>query len=239
MPLPARKPSSPPVEKPTPVAANVASRNALPDPPFRCLRAFSIDPSLATAYETASISELIMKVPWERLEPGPRGEYLDVIDVDPGSDCFYEPVNLNEAALLAQEGLAPSEGTPQFHQQMAYAVSRLTIDNFEHALGRKALWRPRRAPGKNPKDDSIYVPQLRIYPHALREANAYYSPDKVALLFGYFNADDANTGEQLPGGTIFTCLSQDIVAHETTHALLDGMHRKFVNATNPDVLAFH
>ncbi|HEY4901489.1 MAG TPA: hypothetical protein VIH91_11800 [Terriglobales bacterium] len=76
-------------------------------------------------------------------------------------------------------------------------------------------------------------------PHALREANAYYSPDKVALLFGYFNADDDNTGEQLPGGTVFTCLSQDIVAHETTHALLDGMHRKFVNATNPDVLAFH
>ena len=38
--------------------------------PFRCLRAFSIDPSLATAYETASISEVMMKVPWERLEQG-------------------------------------------------------------------------------------------------------------------------------------------------------------------------
>ena len=92
---------------------------------------------------------------------------------------------------------------------------------------------------RGPKDDSVYVPQLRIYPHALREANAYYSPEKVALLFGYFNANDDNTGEQLPGGMVFTCLSQDIVAHETTHALLDGMHRKFVNATNPDVLAFH
>ncbi len=239
MPLSSRKSSPPPVEKPAPTTAKVASRNAVPDPPFRCLRAFSIDPSLATAYDTASISEVIMKVPWERLDPGPRGEYIDVIDVDPGSDCFYEPVNLHEPALLAQNGLAPSEGTPQFHQQMAYAVSRLTIDNFEHALGRKVLWRPRRAPGKNPKDDSVFVPQLRIYPHALREANAYYSPDKVALLFGYFNADDSNTGEQLPGGTVFTCLSQDIVAHETTHALLDGMHRKFVNATNPDVLAFH
>ena len=135
--------------------------------------------------------------------------------------------------------LAPSEGTPQFHQQMVYAVSRLTIDNFEHALGRKTLWRPVRDPNKGPKDDSVYIPQLRIYPHALREANAYYSPEKVALLFGYFNADDDNTGEQLPGGMVFTCLSQDIVTHETTHALLDGMHRKFVNATNPDVLAFH
>ena len=194
---------------------------------------------MATDYETAPISEVTIKVPWERLAPGPRGEYLDVIDVDPGSGCFYEPVDLDDPSLLAQNGLAPSEGTPQFHQQMAYAVSRLTIDNFEHALGRKTLWRPVRDSKKNPKDDSVYVSQLRIYPHALREANAYYSPEKVALLFGYFNANDDNTGEQLPGGMVFTCLSQDIVAHETTHALLDGMHRKFVNATNPDVLAFH
>jgi len=239
MATPARKPSQSAAESPKTQPQRVASRNAPPDPPFRSLRAFSIDPSLATDYETAPISEVTIKVPWERLKPGPRGEYVDVIDVDPGSDCFYEPVNLDDPSLLAQDGLAPSEGTPQFHQQMVYAVSRLTIDNFEHALGRRTLWRPVRDPNKGPKDDSVYIPQLRIYPHALREANAYYSPEKVALLFGYFNADDDNTGEQLPGGMVFTCLSQDIVAHETTHALLDGMHRKFVNATNPDVLAFH
>jgi hypothetical protein len=233
------KPSQPAAESPKPQPQKVASRNAPPDPPFRSLRAFSIDPILATDYMTAPISEVTIKVPWERLKPGPSGEYLDVIDVDPGSGCFYEPVNLDEPSLLAQDGLAPSEGIPQFHQQMVYAVSRLTIDNFERALGRKTLWRPVRDSKKNPKDDSVYIPQLRIYPHALREANAYYSPEKVALLFGYFNANDDNTGEQLPGGMVFTCLSQDIVAHETTHALLDGMHRKFVNATNPDVLAFH
>jgi hypothetical protein len=236
---PASRPSQTAAAKPTTQLPKVASRNAPPDPPFRCLRAFSIDPSLAVDYDTAPISEVMIKLPWERLQPGPRGEYLHVIDVDPGSGCFYEPVNLDEPALLAQDGLTPSEGTPQFHQQMVFAVSRLTIENFEHALGRKTLWRPVRDPNKGPKDDSVFIPQLRIYPHALREANAYYSPEKVALLFGYFNADDDNTGEQLPGGVVFTCLSQDIVAHETTHALLDGMHRKFVNATNPDVLAFH
>ncbi len=239
MAMPARKPPQPAADNPRTTPPKVASRNALPDPPFRCLRAFSIDPGLATDYATAPISEVTIKVPWERLQPGPRGEYLDVIDVDPGSGCFYEPVNLDEFSILAQNGLTPSEGIPQFHQQMVYAVSRLTIDNFEHALGRKTLWRPVRDPTKGPKDDSVYVPQLRLYPHALREANAYYSPEKVALLFGYFNANDDNTGEQLPGGMVFTSLSQDIVAHETTHALLDGMHRKFVNATNPDVLAFH
>src|SRR5262249_1126304 len=48
--------------------------------------------------------------------------------------------------------------------------------------------------------------------------------------------DPAN---QFPGSMTFTCLSHDIVAHETTHAILDGMHRRFENPTNPDMLAFH
>jgi hypothetical protein len=43
----------------------------------------------------------------------------------------------------------------------------------------------------------------------------------------------------MPGGMVFTCLSHDIVAHETTHALLDGMSRAFRNPTNRDVFAFH
>jgi hypothetical protein len=76
-------------------------------------------------------------------------------------------------------------------------------------------------------------------PHALREANAYYSPEKKALLFGYFPASAEKTTGQFPGGMVFTCLSHDVVAHETTHALLDGFHRRFLEATNPDVLAFH
>jgi hypothetical protein len=210
----------------------------VPRPPYRCLRGFALDPSLATRLDTAPLSELVFQVPWEDLEPGPIGEYLEVVDVDPASECFYEPVNLDDPRLLAQDGLSPSEGTPQFHQQMTYAVASLTIRNFERALGRRVLWRPQPVPGK-PKDDSKYVRRLRVYPHALREANAYYSPGKVALLFGYFNEVAAADGGARPGPMVFTCLSHDIVAHETTHAILDGMHRQFLTPTNPDVHAFH
>ena len=81
--------------------------------------------------------------------------------------------------------------------------------------------------------------RLRIYPHALREANAYYSPAKMALLFGYFQANKVDAGDNLPGGLVFTCLSHDVVAHETTHALLDGLHRYYQQQTNPDIAAFH
>lgn len=209
-------------------------------PAFRCLRAYSIDPSLTLELDTAPISEITFKIPWEELSPGPVGEYLEVIDVDPASGCYYEPVHLDDPKLLAQDGLAPSEGTPQFHQQMVYAVASLTIRNFERALGRRSLWRhgpPSK--GKSDRNDSTFIQRLRVYPHALREVNAYYSPNKVALLFGYFKATNTDVRDHVPGGMVFTCLSHDIVAHETTHALLDGMHRRFLNPSNPDVLAFH
>jgi hypothetical protein len=232
-------------------------------PPFRRLRVYAFDPSLDTRLETAVINQTILKVPWEHpagpdspcdpkaipepelsttsdlLEPGPVGEYLEVVDYDPASDCFYAPVDLNDAYLLAQDGLAPSEGNPQFHQQMVYAVAMKTISHFERALGRAALWASRRVRKQGDEWEEAYVPRLRLYPHALREANAFYTPEKKALLFGYFPATASDPGELLPGGMVFTCLSHDVIAHETTHALLDGLHRRFIEPTNPDVLAFH
>lgn len=211
-------------------------------PKFRALRGYALDPSFAVSLATRNVSETVYRIPWdEKLTLGPQDEYLQVIDVDPSSRAAYEPVDLNHPSLLAMQGLAPSEGTPQFHQQMVYAVARMTINNFEAALGRKVLWRPGSPPpDKNQKDDSVYVQRLRVYPHAFRSANAYYSPEKIALLFGYFSS--SGTPGKGNGGRpqqVFTCLSQDIVAHETTHALLDGMHRKYLKGTNPDVLAFH
>ena len=221
-----------------------AAAAPVPPPPERRLRVFAFDPSLGLQLESASINEVQLAVPWERdakgkdiLEPGPVGEYVEVVDHDPASGGFYEPVDLNDPMIVAQDGLPPSESNPQFHQQMVYAVTMRTIRNFEHALGRLALWSPHRTK-KDGKWKEEYVQRLRIHPHALREANAYYSPAKKALLFGYFPASVDGRAETAPLN-VFTCVSQDIVAHETTHALLDGIHRRFNEASNPDVLAFH
>ena len=207
-------------------------------PTTRRLRIFSFDPALAARYDLAGMSGLTIEIPWEKdLQPGPIGEYIEVVDVDPGSNAVYPPVDLNAPELLATDGLQPSESDPRFHQQMCYAVAMKTIEHFERALGRKALWSSHRRQD-GPRYFENYVPRLRIYPHALRQQNAFYSPPKKALLLGYF-ATTAKDGRNTPGTIVFSCLSHDIIAHETTHALLDGVHPRFNEPVNEDVLAFH
>lgn len=240
---------SAPVKAPkdvVPPAPSVCEREpTLSDPPFRRIRAYAVDPSYSTRLATAAINEVVLKVRWEELEPGPTGEYLEVSDTDaagiPLTDSHKKPltaVDLDDPRLLAQDGWSPSEGNPGFHQQMVYAVAMKTIEHFERALGRPVLWRPRPNPN-NAADDGEFVQRLLIRPHALRRANAYYSPQQVALLFGYFEANADNPGAHVPGSRVYACLSHDIIAHETTHAILDGMHRRFNEPTNLDVLALH
>jgi hypothetical protein len=207
----------------------------VPEPTSRHLRIFAFDPSVSGRFDTASIGAITIAIPWEKdLRAGPVGEYLEVVDVDPASGVVYRPVDLNDGRLLAQDGLAPSEANPQFHQQMVYAVAMATIGHFEQALGRVALWSPHRPASRREE----FVRRLRIYPHALRDRNAFYSPGKKALLFGYFPVTAKDVGSA-PGTLVYTCLSHDIIAHEITHALLDGVHPRFNEPVNADVLAFH
>lgn len=216
-------------------------------PTMRKLQVFAFDPSLGTRLSTVDINTLTLEILWEKdpitgegiLEPGPVGEYIEVVDYDPASGVFYDPVDLNDRFVLAENGLTPSEGNPQFHQQMVYAVAMQTIDHFERALGRVALWSDRVERDSSGKFVRTHeVRRLRIYPHALREANAYYSPEKKSLLFGYFPSRGV-APRQMPRAIVHTCLSHDIIAHETTHALLDGIHPRFIENTNSDVHALH
>ncbi|MBV9813101.1 MAG: S8 family serine peptidase, partial [Acetobacteraceae bacterium] len=218
----------------------LALKPPVPCPPYRRLRIYAYDPGQQTDPTMFDVSVATVTTLWEaELKPGPVGEYVEVVDIDPASNACYAPVDLNHPSLLAENGLAPSESNPQFHQQMAYAVAMRTIERFERALGRKALW-ARRLPRKDgkPVADDGFVRTLRIYPHALREANAYYDSEKIALLFGYFQAGDSS-GSVTRGSGVFAVVSHDIVAHETTHALLDGLHPRYSEHTNVDMAAFH
>jgi hypothetical protein len=221
-------------------------------PPYRQLKGYALDPGFSTRLDTAGVNEMIYRIPWEEnLSKGPCGQYFEVIDFDPASNCFYDAVDLNDIHVLAQNGLAPSEGNPKFHQQFVYTIGMSTLEHFETSLGRKINWASRqifesktqltarRQKGDDGPPPGSFVQRLRIYPHAFRKANAFYDPDKKAVLFGYFEAAARVQGSNMPGGVIFSCLSPDIVAHEITHALLDSIHPRFMENTNPDVAAFH
>src|SRR4051812_36048647 len=151
----------------------------LPNPAQRMLRVYAFDPSRGARFENS----LTIRIPYERLERGPHGRKVAVIDYDASNDCYYEAIDLDAAAVLGQNGLEPSETTPQFHQQMVYAVAMDTIRRFETALGREIHWRPDPSRRNTP-----FHGQLKIYPHAFQEANAFYDPNMHALVFGYFLA---------------------------------------------------
>jgi hypothetical protein len=199
------------------------SKYILAHPARRPLRIFASDPMLARTPG----NRITIEIPNEPLQPGPVGSRFEVIDYDGAQDCFYPPVDLNDPVILMQSGLEPTESDPRFHQQMVYAVAMRTLQNFERALGRRLEFRQRPHT------------RLRLLPHAFHGANAYYVPELNAILFGYFRADRRDPGPNLPGQTVFTCLSHDIIVHELTHAVVDRLRRYFMEPSNPDVLAFH
>lgn len=196
----------------------------IPRPVSRPLKIYPTDPT--QGYQSALKTSI--NVEYEPLEPGPMGGRLEVVDYDGYAQCFYEQVDLEQPEILIQGGLDPSESDPRFHQQMVYAVASRTLANFDRALGRRVSLR------KGSKNT-----RLRLFPHAFNGRNAFYDHNLHGVLFGYFQADMDDAGSNMPGQTIYTCLSHDIIAHEMTHAIVDRLRRYFLEPSNIDVLAFH
>ena len=195
---------------------------AVPAPHRRRLRSFAFDP-MSTRL---SGRYLLLDVPFEvDLEPGPSGSLVQVVDFDATRNQWYQPVDLDDVNVLAQDGMRPIESDPRTHQQIVYAVAMSVIERFERFVGRRFRWQSDK--------------QLRLVPHAFEGRNAFFDPSRRAVLFGYYRADQRDPGANLPGQVIFTCLSSDIIAHEVTHAIVHRLRRYFMEATNRDVLAWH
>ncbi|HET9768164.1 MAG TPA: peptidase M4 [Thermoanaerobaculia bacterium] len=215
--------------------------NTLDRPVSRPLKAYAFDPSQGRLLG----NQMCVNVRYEDLDPGPvvrdyAPDAIAIVDYDGANKTWYTPVDLDDPRILIRSGLDPSESDPRFHQQMVYAVVTDTIQHFEAALGRRIHWRRQERVKDGPRGPlpgDIYT--LNVYPHAMVSANAFYSPDAHGILFGYFRAERTNQGRNLPGQTVFTCLSHDIVVHETTHAIIDGIRPYFTEQTNQDVPAFH
>jgi hypothetical protein len=208
------------------VAAADGRRLLLPS--HRRLNIYTRDPS--SPRMDAAVTKAA--VPYEPLRPGPVGSVIHVEDVNATTGETYEPLDLDGADQPFQSGLKPSTTDPRFAQQMCYALTMATYEQFRRALGRI----PDFSFDAHPGDGSV---KLRVRPHFRKEDNAYYDPDAGALLFGYTFANEKARGANQPGGIVFTSLSHDVVVHEMTHALLDGMRSHLMLPTNPDVDGFH
>ncbi len=75
--------------------------------------------------------------------------------------------------------------------------------------------------------------QLLVVPAAGEYENAFYHRESGSLRFFYFTP----VGDEIP--RIFTALSQDVVVHETAHAVIDAVAPDLYHAITPDSLAVH
>jgi hypothetical protein len=193
--------------------------SSLPPPRERSVTIIAQDPAVRVDGE---ILLARINIPAESLSPGPVGYRVEVIDFDATTDTLYLPVaplNPNRWARLASKGLGDRlVADPEFHRHNVYALVMKTLSRFEFALGRRINW-------------GFDGHQLKVAPHAFSEANAFYSDQLNALLFGYFPGKD--------GEPVFTCLSHDVVVHETTHALIDGLRERYREPSSADQAAFH
>jgi hypothetical protein len=108
---------------------------------------------------------------------------------------------------------------PFFHQLNVWAVVQRVLEFYEEpqALGRPVPW-------------GFDGNRLIIVPHAGYGENAYYDRRSKSLQFYYFG------DVQKP---CYTCLSHDIIAHETGHAILDGVRPLYIQLSSVQTLAFH
>lgn len=208
------------------------TRHSLPN--TRTLTAIAQDPSIKFR---GKILTTELTIPAEDLLPGPCGYRVNVIDYDSTTNTLYEPMAYGEQdsrgkyvdpfadkpngrasptrRVRHDRGLIEN---PKFHAQNVYAIAMRTLAQFEFALGRRCAW------GSDGH-------QIHIAPHAFADANAFYSRSDRGIFFGYFPGAD--------GKVVYTCLAHDVVAHETTHALLDGLRWRYMEPSMPEQAGFH
>jgi len=191
----------------------------LPRAPVRYMTVVAQDPTVQRA---GKIVTARVAVPAEDLRSGPMGYRVQVMDYDATRRVYHGahvlPESYDDEPGSWRAGEPAIVRNLRFHAQNVYALVMKTLARFEFALGRRVQW-------------SFETHQLKVAPHGMADANAYYSPGAEGLVFGYF---DGKSGER-----VYTCLSHDIIVHEATHALLDALRSRYMDASTPDQAGFH
>ncbi len=184
------------------------------------------DPFVAEQNNGVALSWL--HVPAEpELMDGPTSARIAVVDYDGYTNRLEKPAKWdakNRRFVFDHKGkLEPVTkdcyNTPQFHQVNVWAVIQSILDIYEPAwvLGRSVPW-------------AFEDNRLIVVPHAGCLANAFYDRRSKSIQFYYFGPEDRR---------VYTCLSHDIIAHETGHAILDGLRPLCSEDSSLQTTAFH
>jgi hypothetical protein len=158
---------------------------------------------------------------------GPTTDRVAVVDFHPSTGkvvrgARYEPPSDGKktGAYIVKDG--KDFEAPDFCQCTTFGVVAATMAMFEEedVLSRRLEWAFKR-------------PQLLVVPRAGEWANAFYQRESGSLQFFFFKSI------RDPEKTVYTCLSRDIVAHETGHAVLDSVCPWLYDAISPESLALH
>jgi len=154
---------------------------------------------------------------------GPITPRVAVLDFDEQSGELHPGVRFikpRRASSLGKYETAADALSREMQALSAFATVMKTIHAFEdpEVLGREIAW-------------AFDSPQLFVVPRAGELENAFYERESHSLQFFFYTDADNQR--------IYGCASRDIVAHETAHALLDGIAPDLYHASTPQSLALH
>ena len=196
------------------------------------------DPLLASQARLESDPHIADRVEWDPIStisvqrepdifPGPTTARIAVVDYDadknrlepaaewdPDENCFYTMID-GEKIFLSKE----TNDLPQFHQVNVWAIVQSIINMYENRciMGRPIPW-------------AFNGNRIILVPHAGELRNAFYDRSSKSIQFYYFHSQDK---------CVYTCLSHDIIAHETGHAILDGLRPLYLVDSSIETTAFH
>lgn len=181
------------------------------------------DPWVAARSPAAGIRPF--RIEWEPgLADGPTSSRLAVVDFNADTGLLVAPAKWERKrhCFVGPRGEILDAGRCdlfQFHQVNVWAVAQSVLDLFEDpmALGRPIPW-------------GVEGNRLILVPHAGFGENAFYDRHSKALQFYYYGDPDSPK---------HTCLSHDIIAHETGHAILDGIRPYYFQFSSAETAAFH
>lgn len=155
-----------------------------------------------------------LDVPFERLSPGPSGGRFATVS-RPAEGARVPTSNSRADPWDYQNRSCPTDleellADRLFLGQHAYAVAASTLDLFESTLGRRLPWRSRG-----------HRLTLRLF-EPIPFEDTGYDGQRGEIRFGHVR--DGRARRHVP-----LALYRDLVAHEVTHAILDGYRPHFAD----------